>query len=121
MTLDDLRAKAHALNLKLSEAANLADELAVALQNYQPGPVSRPDRAELTMTVKRYGPVQHPDNDDHVRPKVVGVVIGPSRVTTSGDIFLGLEAPMVVSNRDQEHIARAYQQYEQVLRARMQH
>jgi len=38
MTLDDLRAQAHALNLKLSEAANLADELAVALQNYTPDP-----------------------------------------------------------------------------------
>lgn len=38
MTLDDLRARAHALNLKLSEAANLADDLAVALQNYTPDP-----------------------------------------------------------------------------------
>jgi hypothetical protein len=42
MTLDDLRAQAHALNLKLSEAANLADDLAVALQNYTPDPPSPP-------------------------------------------------------------------------------
>ena len=38
MTIDDLRAKAHALNLKLSEAANLANDLAVAIQNYAPDP-----------------------------------------------------------------------------------
>jgi hypothetical protein len=54
MTLDDLRAQAHALNLRLSEAANLADELAVALQNYQPGPMPRPERPEVTMPAKRY-------------------------------------------------------------------
>lgn len=42
MSLDDLRAKAHALNLKLSEAANLADELAVGLQNYTPAPTPTP-------------------------------------------------------------------------------
>jgi hypothetical protein len=42
MTLDDLRAQAHALNLKLSEAANLADDLAVALQNYTPDPPAPP-------------------------------------------------------------------------------
>jgi hypothetical protein len=58
MTLDDLRAQAHALNLKLSEAANLADELAVALQNYQPGPMPRPERAEVTMARYRQKPVE---------------------------------------------------------------
>lgn len=42
MSLEDLRAQAHALNLKLSEAANLADQLAVGLQNYTPNPPPPP-------------------------------------------------------------------------------
>lgn len=42
MTLDDLRAQAHALNLRLSEAANLANDLAVAIQNYTPDPPPPP-------------------------------------------------------------------------------
>jgi len=42
MILDDLRARMHALNKTLAGAAVEANEITVALQNYQPGPPPKP-------------------------------------------------------------------------------
>lgn len=41
MSLDDLRAQAHALNKTLATAAVAMNELTVALQNYRTGPSTR--------------------------------------------------------------------------------
>lgn len=51
--LDDLRAQMHALNAQLADAANKADALAVALQNY------RPDPAQPTPPTPTASPVEY--------------------------------------------------------------
>lgn len=52
MSLDDLRALAHDLNKRLSEAANLSDKLAVGLQNYQPISDPQPDPQPSTVKIR---------------------------------------------------------------------
>lgn len=53
------------------------------------------------------------------RPRVVGTVIGPSRITAEGNVLVGLEAPMFVVQSDRAWMDQVVQQYEQVQRARM--
>jgi hypothetical protein len=55
VSLDDLRARAHAANKKAAELANELDRLAVDLQNYQPDPGPGPDPEPPSGSSVEYG------------------------------------------------------------------
>lgn len=65
MSLDDLRALAHDLNKRLSEAANLSDKLAVGLQNYQPTPDPEPPTPPSTRPIIRMARMLHEVDKTH--------------------------------------------------------
>lgn len=60
MSLDDLRAQMHALNAQLADAANKADALAVALQDYTPD--TKPPAPSTTV---RFGRMLHEVDDTY--------------------------------------------------------
>jgi hypothetical protein len=60
MSLDDLRAQMHALNAQLADAANKADALTVALQNYTPD--TTPPAPSTTV---RFGRMLHQVDDTY--------------------------------------------------------